>query len=245
MSDIFLIRGLARDVRHWGTVIPLLQQKFLSSRIIPLELPGCGIYNRVQAPLKISDYVEFLRADFLKVKNREDCKIVAVSLGAMIAISWMQTYPNDFKAFIFINTSFAISPFYRRLLPSNWLQLFKFMFIKDRYKRELSAVSTVCNTVNYEKVAKEWTLISESAPVTGITFLRQLFSAALFMPKRERPQVPILLLVSLQDRMVSSRCSDDIAKLWNLPLKSHHTGGHELGTDDPDWVVKQIEDFFS
>ena len=55
--------------------------------------------------------------------------------------------------------------------------------------------------------------------------------------------VPILLLASLGDRLVSPRCSERIARAWNAPLRMRPDAGHDLPLDDPDWVLGQLLDW--
>ncbi|TVP61204.1 MAG: hypothetical protein EA349_00540 [Halomonadaceae bacterium] len=43
------------------------------------------------------------------------------------------------------------------------------------------------------------------------------------------------------DRLVNSQCSRTLAQRWQCSLHEHHTAGHALPQDDPDWVVMQIK----
>jgi len=64
--------------------------------------------------------------------------------------------------------------------------------------------------------------------------LRQLAAAATFRIGSWKPELPVLLLASRQDRMVSVDCSRAIARAWGAAIVEHPTAGHDLSADDPD-----------
>ncbi len=170
----------------------------------------------------------------------DDCKIIGLSLGGMIATHWLEQYPLDFNAAVLINTSLPVSSFYRRLLISGGLQLFVSLLTTDVYKREKRIVSLLCNLANHETIARQWEEIRISAPVSSVNFLRQLFAAATFrLPAK--PKVPTLILCSKNDRLVSVKCSEDIASRWNSTLFCHDKAGHDIPTDDTDWCIRKLQ----
>ena len=51
-------------------------------------------------------------------------KLLAISLGGMVATSWSQNYPQEVLRMVLINTSMRpFSHLTQRLRPRNWLQL--------------------------------------------------------------------------------------------------------------------------
>jgi predicted alpha/beta hydrolase family esterase len=48
------------------------------------------------------------------------------------------------------------------------------------------------------------------------------------------------VLASRDDKMVSPKCSEDIARYYNANLIEHPSAGHDLTLDDPSWVTEQI-----
>ncbi len=240
-TRIFLIRGLARETRHWGGFLPRMAKAFSDAKIHPLEIPGAGRLNKHVSPIKVSEYINVLRQQYLThAADGDDCKIIGLSLGGMIAAHWLDQNPLDFSAGVLINTSLSISPFYRRMLISGGAQLFISLFTTDLYKREKRLVSLVCNLANHEAIARKWVEISKTAPVSSINLLRQLFAAATFQLPAI-PKVPTLILCSKNDRLVSTRCSEDIASLWNSILFCHNIAGHDVTTDDPDWCIRKLK----
>lgn len=245
-KHFYLIRGLIREKGHWAHFITELHKNFPGSKISGIDLPGAGDYYQSSSPLSVRGIVEEMRKDYLKFKeSEEDSHLVAVSLGGMIALEWMRNYPDDFHRATLINTSFGgISPFYQRLLPQAFLFLLKVPFLKGREK-ESRILELVTNNKNiFLETLNLWEEIQKNHPVSLDNTLRQLFAAALFKARDFKPTLPVSLLASTQDRMVSVECSRSISKKWNVPLTEHPTGGHDLTADDPEWVAKKIKEEF-
>jgi hypothetical protein len=78
-------------------------------------------------------------------------------------------------------------------------------------------------------------------PVSLVNLLRQILAASTFRLRKPIAQEKVLLLASTQDKMVSSRCSRDLARTHKFQLIMHPTAGHDLPVDDPDWVIKKIQ----
>jgi pimeloyl-ACP methyl ester carboxylesterase len=93
---------------------------------------------------------------------------------------------------------------------------------------------------NYPAVSSYWAEIAQKRPVSLPNTLRQLFAASRFKTDGFIPKIPILFLASTHDRMVDVSCSKAIAKAWNKSIVEHPEGGHDLTTDDPTWVAKEI-----
>jgi pimeloyl-ACP methyl ester carboxylesterase len=242
-KHFYLIRGLIREKGHWGDFITQLEKKFPESKITGIDLPGAGDYYQSTSPLSVREIVEEMRKDYLKLKlDQEDSHLVAVSLGGMIALEWMRNYSEDFHRATLINTSFGgISPFYQRLLPKAFLFLLKVPFLKGREKESRILELVTNNKDIFHETLNLWEKIQKDRPVSLDNTLRQLFAAGLFKAKDFIPTVPVSLIASTKDRMVSVECSRAISKKWNVPLVEHPTGGHDLTADDPEWVADKIK----
>ena len=111
-----LLRGLARETRHWGNFPKRLKKHYQGVTL--LELPGIGRRSHEEAPTKIDDYVEVLREEYLKIKYPGPKALCAISMGGMIAQVWLSKYPKDFESTIIINSSGGkLSPFFHRITP--------------------------------------------------------------------------------------------------------------------------------
>jgi predicted alpha/beta hydrolase family esterase len=53
--------------------------------------------------------------------------------------------------------------------------------------------------------------------------------------------VPILVLTSVQDELVDTRCSERLAAAWHCDIARHPSAGHDLPLDDAAWVLGQVE----
>jgi predicted alpha/beta hydrolase family esterase len=79
-------------------------------------------------------------------------------------------------------------------------------------------------------------------PIRKDNFFRQLIAAARYNLSEFKPRVPITVLSSKGDQMVHPSCSEALAEHWDLPIITHPSAGHDLGIDDPEWLVKTIGD---
>lgn len=241
-KHFYLIRGLIREKGHWGSFLVHLKKKFPDAQVTTIDIPGAGDYHTTSSPLTIKGMVEEMRRDYLKHRQEnEDSHLIAISLGGMISVEWMKTHPTDFHRATLINTSFGgISPVYHRLLPTALLFLLKVPVLKGR-KKESRILELVTNHSHiFEETLNMWEEINNLRPVSLENTLRQLFAGACFSVGDFTPPIPVELLASTKDRMVSVECSRAIAKRWKLKLKEHPTAGHDLTVDDPEWVAEEI-----
>ena len=254
-THFVLLRGLARESRHWGDFVEKLEREAGSEiRVDAIDLPGTGKFSEMKSPLTISQMAEFARSKFLEIRENarragvqptNQCFLVAVSLGGMVAAKWLERWPNDFKGVILINSSFrGLSPVYKRLKPMALTSLARTIGSPSAFDQELHVLKLVSNRAEiYEATAKEWATLAHERPVSLENFARQLLAASLFTSPLKQLPIPGLVLNSRMDRMVDPSCSRAIAEKWNLPLIEHPTAGHDLPLDDADWTIKQIMTF--
>lgn len=244
-KHFYLIRGLIREKGHWGSFLAHLHNVFPDAKVTTIDIPGAGDYYQSPSPLTIRQMVEQMRQDFLKERtDDEESYLIAISLGGMIAMEWMRYFPADFKKATLINTSFGgISPVYQRLFPSALFYLLKVPVLKGRAK-ESHILKLVSNHADiFEETLNMWEVIQKERPVSLSNTIRQLLAAARFKIGEFHPPIPLKILASTTDRMVSVECSRAIAKKWKLPITEHPTAGHDLSVDDPEWVAQKIKNF--
>jgi pimeloyl-ACP methyl ester carboxylesterase len=238
----FFLRGLIRESAHWEDFLKKFAADFPERKVVALDLPGVGIRSQEKCPLSVASIVDRLRPEFLEKKSSENF-IFAVSLGAMVAAEWMRRYPEDFCGGVLANTSTRMSPFFQRLIPSAILSVLKLFFSLSPLRREENILRLTSNRKEGNaELAQRWAKMAELRPVSRITALRQLLAAATFSPPRTTPHPNILLMNSLGDRLCSPFCSEKLAEVWNLKLKTHPNAGHDLTLDDPDWVVNVLKE---
>lgn len=243
-----LIRGLIREAGHWAPFLSPLRQAFPGSSVHCLDIPGAGVHFRSPTPPSIPEIVRAMRADFLALKLGADRPIVlvAISLGGMVAAQWMHEFPDDFQRAVLINTSFGgQAPLWERLKPRALGALLPVPLLKG-VSREKRILSVVSNHQDIRDAAAEACAeIARQRPVSLANTARQLWAAASFQAPMEKPKPPVLLLASTHDRMVDVRCSRRIAQAWKTTAVEHSTAGHDLPTDDPEWVLKRLLDFLT
>jgi len=239
--SFYLLRGLARETRHWGIFTSILEQSNSSFQVIPLEIPGTGYLRTKKAPIRVKEYVQVIRSQYLRHASKHHYNIiVGMSFGGMIATSWAAIHPQDFQAAVLINTSCNDSALLKRISPQGVVQLLLAALCPGNYGKEKRIAQLICNLADTNKVAKEWASIRKKSPVSPMQAFRQLYSAAKFcLPPGV--EIPILLLSSKKDRLVSPQCSEDISLRIPSKLIYHTLAGHDIPTDDPQWCVSTIK----
>jgi pimeloyl-[acyl-carrier protein] methyl ester esterase len=255
-SHWILLRGLAREARHWRDFPQLIEEEVLETTgkraiVSCIDLPGSGRFSEMKCPLSVPAMAEFVREKYVEIRDRlnsegerpEHVYLVSLSLGGMIASSWLQRWPRDFDGAVMMNTSFrGFSSFHHRLRPQSLKHLVAILrTVKDPVECERHVLQMVSNRAEiHEEVAKEWAKIAMDRPVTVENFVRQLTAAGLYRASKTRPAVPLLLLSSEKDRMVNPRCSRAIARRWRCEMREHPEAGHDLTVDDAQWVAREI-----
>lgn len=246
----FLLRGLGRESGHWHDLVPILSAALPNDNFFCLDTPGAGKRWREDSPWLMSTVVDSLRHELTTLQEKHQLSannyLFGLSLGAMIAVAWASCYRADFRGAVLVNTSLPRlnrNPF-QRLRPQVLLSSIGVFFNKDLEQREKWLLDLVSNDQRVrEQLLPSWFAIQKARPVSGLNYLRMLGQALTFIPPERSPFVRTLILKSTNDRLINSRCSDLIAERWQVPLREHTTAGHDLSSDDPRWVVKQLCDW--
>jgi pimeloyl-ACP methyl ester carboxylesterase len=241
-----LLRGLARESRHWGDFVPLLQSAFPEARITLLDLPGTGCFYQQTSPSSIKTITDSIRRHALdNGLLQQPVTILALSLGAMVAWEWMRRYPEDICGAALMNTSFAdVSPFYQRLRWQSYRSFIALAMTRNLHKRESGILQLTSNRRTQRKqITNAWEKIQTERPINLKNSVRQMIAAASYRPGDIKPRQPVLLLNGLGDRLVAPACSESIHKKWQLELRRHLWAGHDLTLDDGAWVVSQLKDW--
>lgn len=237
------IRGLARSSQHWGDFKNVFLSRHPDAEIEFIDLPGNGVHYLETSPLSIPDYVKFVREKSQFVREKKPFHILAMSLGAMVAVSWAQKYPDEIKQLFLVTTSSrAHCSFYERLRWGVWPSLFRLPFIKNSLTRESLVLSLVSNKKeNIQKYATSFAKYSEQHPISLRNFVHQILAASSFKFP-DAPPVPCHLIGTKGDRFVNCSCTLNLARDWKIPAAIHPTAGHDLPLDEPEWLSQQIID---
>jgi pimeloyl-ACP methyl ester carboxylesterase len=237
-----LLRGLTREARHWGSFAEQLGGA-RQPPVITLDLPGNGAFNGLRSPTTVRGMTDFVRAQLQAMGHAPPYRLLAMSLGGMVATDWAQTWPQDVARLVLINTS--MRPFSRvtqRLRPANWPQL---ALLAARWQdadyAERVIHTLTCNRLDTQATdLADWAQIRKTTPVAEANAQRQLWAAARFTCAPQRPSCPVLLLSSASDHLVHPHCSKRLATAWQTPHHQHPWAGHDLPHDDAAWVVQRV-----
>jgi pimeloyl-ACP methyl ester carboxylesterase len=236
-ENFVLIRGLVREARHWGIFPDILHKQFPSTNILTPDIPGNGWLHDITSPKTIDGMTEALRKQ-LPVRNQ--LKLIALSMGGMIAIDWMIRYPEEIHSVVLINTSARpFSPFYHRLRWAIYLKMMQMIF-RSPHKKEADILALTSNRHGYDRELLEfWRQWQQQYPVSTASARNQFCAAAKFYVAT-KPQQPILIVTSKADRLVDCRCSLRLRHSWKTDYAQHDTAGHDLPLDEPVWLADTI-----
>jgi pimeloyl-ACP methyl ester carboxylesterase len=247
MTTWILLRGLARESGHWGGFPGLLQQRQPDARIVALDLQGNGAFNDQPSPARIEAMTQWCRERLRAQGLEPPYRLLAMSMGAMVAVDWAVRAPQELGGCVLINTSLRpFSPWYRRLRPANYPAMLGVVLMQallpgfGRSHERTILRLTSRNPVAAADVLGDWTGLRRTRPVSAMNALRQVLAAARYRAPVSQPSVPLLVLTSRRDRLVDSRCSQELARRWRADIAMHPTAGHDLALDDAAWVADQI-----
>ncbi|RAL20360.1 alpha/beta hydrolase [Lujinxingia litoralis] len=238
-----ILRGLAREQRHWGPFIEIFEAKVPGSRVHTLDLPGVGTECDRESPVTVAGIVGDMRERLaaLRALHPGGWGLLGVSLGGMVTMEWGRLHPEDFARLVVINSSAAdVNGPLRRLNARILPDMLRAMVDPDPVERERRILNFTSALIQEkEVVARQAAEFARDAPIRRRNALKQLLAAATFRAPGALP-VPTLVLGAGGDAMVAPSCAWHLAKRLNAPLHMHPTAGHELTLDDPEWVAHQV-----
>ncbi|MDR5762163.1 alpha/beta fold hydrolase [Caballeronia sp. LZ035] len=246
MSQWILLRGLTRETRHWGGFDAALVANGLAEGaqdIVCIDLPGNGVEQGRPAPLSVEAMMEFVRARATALGVRRPCRVIAMSLGAMVATAWAQRHPGEIERLVLINTS--MRPFahmHERLRPSAWPVLLR---IAANWRRTGPCEALIHRLTCHRQDGADadiahWTALRRTHGASAGNALRQLLAAARFRAEKQMPAGKVLVLSAAGDRLVNPVCSARVAMQWGAMHAVHPWAGHDLPHDDADWTCHAI-----
>jgi alpha-beta hydrolase superfamily lysophospholipase len=247
-----LLRGLTREQRHWLDFPAYFRAHVrgpgdVSTDVVTLDLPGFGTQRDAPVPGTVEEFVDDTRARLrLLVQPGEPMGLVAVSLGGIVALTWLARYPEDFVAGVVINASMGdLSPLWQRMRPGNWPKIAAALVMGVR-ARERMLLGMTRHQGDLDRDCERHVEIARTAPPGKQAFVGQL-RAAIRVRAPQKITVPTVVLTSLGDELVSWHCSEAIAQRLSLPLHVHEgrgdkAAGHDLALDDPRWVCDRINE---
>ena len=245
--EIILLRGLGRESAHWGAFTTSLHNAlahFSEVTITCIEFPGCGELFTQHACTSIAAMTQHARQTYQAKGTGRKVILIGLSMGAMVALDWAQTYPKEIARVILINSSLGEHPWYWRLrlraLPCALAALFCPMLLRERLILRL--VSNETNQSVFDENLKQWQEIQRHRPVSRRNLITMLSCARRFKAK-DLCELQGLIIASQADRLVSVKCSQAIAQKFQWPIVFHNSAGHDLPMDDAEWLSGVIADW--
>lgn len=248
MTTWVLLRGLTREVGHWGALPQLLRERLPGARVLAIDLPGNGRLNGEASPLRIEAMVERCREQLRELAVETPVHLLAMSLGAMVAVDWARRHPGELAACVLVNTSLRpFSPWYWRLRPANYGALLGFLRPGQSGRQREATILRITSRhpPRDVDVIAQWVALREARPVSGANALRQLIAASRYRASADAPAVPLLVLASRRDALVDARSSHSLARQWRADIVEHPTAGHDLALDDGPWLARTVSDWMA
>ncbi|NKF22286.1 alpha/beta fold hydrolase [Solimonas marina] len=238
-----LLRGLVRDARHWGAFPAQLAEALGGATVVAIDLPGNGARCAQRSPTRIAEMAADVRGELQRLAPAPRYRVLAMSLGGMVAAAWADAYPQELDAVALINTSLKpFSPFWQRLRPAAYPAVLRTLIDGDVRRGEETILRLTSAAPDaHRSVVDDWVAWREAQPVSRANALRQLRAAMAYRAPETAPAVPMLALVGLLDGLVDPICSQRLAARWRLPLAMHPDAGHDLPLDDPAWVIDKLK----
>ncbi|MFV8750216.1 alpha/beta fold hydrolase [Nannocystaceae bacterium ST9] len=250
LSERFvLVRGLARAAGHWHDFDTGLRERFVNATIERHDLAGNGDQCRRASPIRIAELAEDLRERVLARDPRPPV-VIAISLGAMVGLTWLSRRPSELRGLVTINTSAGkLSSPLRRMQPHAIGHTLRAMVERDAVAREERILALTTRRFGRDvELARRQAAMLREQPIARINVLRQIVAAAGFRVDPSavpREHAPILMLASRGDRMVDPACTVALARAFGATRIEHPDAGHDLTLDDPRWIVERVFEWMS
>ncbi|MCT6700300.1 alpha/beta fold hydrolase [Rheinheimera sp. 4Y26] len=241
-APVILLRGLAREQQHWGQFPQLLQQH-VSQPVYCVDLPGMGQHYMQRSPASLCGILTLVRRQLRQIEG--PYHLLAMSLGAMLAMRFAELYPAEVLSLLLINSSAGdLTPFYQRLKWQSYPAVLAALCGSIAHREQLILQLTSNKAQVREACYPHFVALARQRPVSRSNALRQLWAASHFVLP-DKPGCKVLLLGSRNDRLVDISASQQIAQRWQVPLLLHQSAGHDLALDDPDWLLAQAVRFYA
>jgi pimeloyl-ACP methyl ester carboxylesterase len=241
---LVLLRGLTRGCNHWADFPKQLQQAFPEVTLVFIDLAGNGLRTSESSPLMIQDALQDIRDQIKQQYIHYPVDILALSLGGMITLQWLNDFPEEINKAIVINSSHAgLSKTSERMQPLTIGKL-SISSLLPASVREKIIYSVTSNKPVKKSILNQWVLEAQKHPVSRANFIRQVLMARSFRTDLHVNKEQLLLLASQSDRLVNAASSKALAKNTGADLKLNALAGHEITLDDPVWVINRAASFF-
>ncbi len=246
--NLLLLRGLAREQRHWNDFPQRLSASLGGCAVHALDLPGAGTEHHRDCPLSLSAMTDDVRARWLPLRDAspDPWAVVGISLGGMVTLQWLGDYPGDFSRAVVINTSAGdLALPWERMDLAVLPDLARAMVERDPVERERITLRMTTRVVrDHDSIARRWAEFRHDHPMRRRNVLRQI-AAALRFRTPASVSVPLLVMIGARDPLANPICGKRIAARLGATLREHPAAGHDLPLDAPEWCAREITEFLA
>ena len=240
--QIYLLRGLSREHGHWSEeFLSEIDDEFPGGNYTFMDLPGAGDYHEQGAFLSVVKMAEFLHENHKDslAAHRGNNILLATSLGGIVALEWLDRYPDDFDGVIMVSSGFkGICKGSERVRPAAKWTTLNILLTGKMPKREQKLLNINSNFHQEDTVLlNKWIAIQEERPVTRGAMIKQGLGGLFYRPKKKKVTVPMLILGSYGDKLVHPNCICDVADWFKGEMAFHHSAGHGMPIDAPAWML--------
>ena len=86
-----------RESRHWGDFPELFQNAMEGQHVVALNFPGNGSLHAQTSASSIEEMVNCARSQLQQLGFVPPYRLLAISLGAMVAVAWSDLYPDELE----------------------------------------------------------------------------------------------------------------------------------------------------
>lgn len=236
LPPVVMLRGLIRSNFHWGDFPERLAP--WCTNIIQPEIPGNGFRCDEKTPTSIHALMEDVRQQ-VHSQHSGAVIIIAVSMGAMIAMEWARCYPAEIAAMHLMNTSLA-----NMSLPWQRMQALALLAlitqVTNRDQLESAIMRWTMNLADRKTLEERWLTFNREHPLNWKNGIAQIWAASRYRGPLTAPIRQVWFYNANKDRLVKAACTARIAKKWHKPLDTHPSAGHDLPMDAGDWLANLI-----
>ncbi|MBZ0232748.1 MAG: alpha/beta hydrolase, partial [Deltaproteobacteria bacterium] len=95
-----ILRGLTREVGHWGEFAATLAAALPAAEIVPVELPGVGTLRERPWPGDIAAAMEDVRARAGRAADGTRTFVFGMSLGGMVTMEWAARHAGELAGIV-------------------------------------------------------------------------------------------------------------------------------------------------
>lgn len=242
--DVLLIHGIGASVICWRQVWRLLTKHY---RVTAIDLPGFGQSSKkIESQYDLDSQTQRV-AQFLEALDIKKSYVIGSSLGGAVSMWLARTRPDLVSRLIGIAP--AVNHRLIRINPHRWwvfVHVFKYFAATPFLVRLINRrVSSKHKDTSLDTILEYYAPYHKN-PTAAVTFWKSLdlIRDPRLPDELKHIECPTLIMYGGWDRVIKK---DFISNLPDIISNSrvvyHESGGHQLMTDEPEFVADEIKKF--